>query len=260
MEGPASVAGAYLSGWFRTGHWDMSKGTFYNFNDRYGANGYQLLRDLYDNSNTFWGIVLGASGSVMYNNLKSATPFVYAWTSAYNDEQDNPFKLTISDWKNGLDNINSFKAGDRLAYAVQFGKWLDRHGRPQQDIGTIDAIFRTLLGTTDQKIDDLYLLHKIQQERTENYKQASYDYMENMRLQAEAIKNNDIEQAKDYGRRANFVLQSRQVPPEEAAKIFAQTRSLLQNQQDLTYDSFYHKLVPSGQEAGHSEAYKDLKK
>lgn len=255
MEGPLSMAGAYASGWWRTGNLDMSKGTFYNYNNRYGANGYQLLRDLLEGSPTFWQVVLGASGSTLSNNLASLSPLVYAWKAAFNDEQDNPFRLTTNDWFDGLRNVNSLRYADRLRYAIEFGKWLDRHGRPQDDVGKIDAIFRTLLGVNDVNLDDLYLMRQIQKDERDNYAKAQQDFQHYRRLQNEAIENGDFEQAVAYGKNAIFALHSRGVPAEEASKIFRSDRTLSTNMKQQVYDSFYHKLVPQYRQGGASEAY-----
>lgn len=256
IEGPASMAGAYASGWWRTGEGDMSKGTFYNYNNRYGNSGYQMLRDLLENSKNFWDIVLGASGSTISSNFKSLSPFVHAWVSAYNDEQDNPFKLTLNDWKEGLRNVSSFRNAERFTYAIAFGKWLDRHGRPQQDIGQIDTIFRTLLGVNDVNLDDLYLMRQNMENRKDNYKKASEEYMHYRTLMDEAIKNGDNDQATQYGRDASFILKRYDVPADEASKIFSGERNRSRNTQDKIYDDFYKKSVPVSQQPALNEAYR----
>lgn len=261
LEGPVSVAGAYASGWWRTGHMDMSKGTFYNFNNRYGANGYQVLRDLLEPSPVLWKVLLGASGSTLANNLASLSPFVYAWKSAYADDSASPFKLTVSDWFDGLKNINSIRYGDRLVYALEFGKWLDRHGRPADDqsIGKVDAIFRTLLGVNDQRIDDSYLKSLISKEEKTDYSVAAQEYQHYRRLAEESAKNGDQEQAIAYNRNANFVLQRHGVPPEEASKIFAQDANLNKGSIQITNDSFYKKLVPTYRQPAADKAYQQSK-
>lgn len=245
MEGPLSMAGAYASGWWRSGKLDMHQGTFYNYNNRYGANGYQLIRDLLEPSSTYWKVLLGASGTSLANTLGSLSPFTYALKSAYNDEQDNPFRLTIDDWKEGLRNINSFRYAERLIYAIEFGKWLDRHGRPTEDVGKIDAIFRTLLGTNDQKLDDTYLMSQTKQSEKENYATAAQDYQHYRRLAEQEAANGNDSQATAYNKNAFFVLASRGVPPEEVAKIFQQDAQLNKNTLDKNVESYYLKLVPT---------------
>lgn len=261
MEGPLSMAGAYASGWWRTGKWDMKNGTFYNYNDRYGANGYQILRDILEPSPVLWKIMLGAGGSTLANNLASLSPFVYAMKSAYNDDVNNPFKLTVSDWFDGLKNINSVRYADRLVYALEFGKWLDRHGRPTDDaqIGKVDAIFRTLLGTNDQRIDDNYLKGLISKEEKTDYSTAAQDYQHYRRLAEEAARNGDQQQAIAYNKNAMFVLHSHGVPPEEASKIFAQDANLNRGSIQMTNDSFYKKLVPTYRQPAADKAYQQSK-
>lgn len=257
MEGPASTAGAYLSGWWRSGNVDMSKGTFYNYNNRYGVNN-SIIKDLLEGDKTFWQFVLGASGSTLATNLSTVSPFVYAWKSAWNDEQGAPFKISLSDWRNGADQIKSLKSIDRLTYALSFGKWLDSHGRPQQDVGAIDAIFRSVLGVNDVKLDDLNLLRQIKEDRTASYKQAAQDFLHYYRLRDQAVKNKDDAQATIYGNNALFVLKSRDLPIEEVAKILSQAKSLNTNTQDAAYDDFYNRAVPKSQQADMLKAYQEI--
>lgn len=244
MEGPLSMAGAYASGWARTGSWDMSKGTFYNYNNRYGVNGYQLLRDLLEPSPILWKIILGASGSTIANTMQSLSPFVYAMSSSYNDEQNAPFAVTMQDWKELAENFNSVRYADRLWHALQFGKWVDRHGRNIQDIGQVDAVLRTLLGTNDQKVDDAYLKTLIKEHERQDYSQAEKEYQHYRRLAEQAAMNNDPDQAKIFNRNAVSILHWYGVPPEQASKIFAQDANLNKNTLDQTNWSFYKKLVP----------------
>jgi hypothetical protein len=246
MDGPLSLAGAYLSGWWRTGKLDPINGTFYNFNDRYGVNGLQVFRDVLEPSSTFWKILLGAGGSTFANYLASGSGLVNATYSAFTDSQDNPWPLMFADWKAGLRNINSFRYSERLAYALAFHEWLGRHGEiVQQNVGEIDAIFRTLFGTTDVKISDGHLMQVSIDEREQMYKTARNEYYEQKRLANEAALNNDYNQADDYNKRAMFAIHSRHVPSEVAAEIFAGERNLHKPTIDKILDNYYSHRIPT---------------
>lgn len=257
MEGPLAMAGAYLSGWYRTGALDESKGTFYNYNNRYGANGYQVMRDLFEPSNTFWKIILGASGSTMANTLAGFTPFTNAMYSAFTDNNDNPFRLTFDSWKQGLRNINSMRYAERLVYALEFGKWIDRHGQNIQNIGDVDAVFRTILGTNDVKIDDQYLKHMTQQEEKEMYSTAEKEYQYYRRLAEQAADVNDTTNADIYNQNAIFALKSRGVPWDVASGIFARDATLNKESLKRTNDSYYLKKVPTYRQPAASQAYQE---
>lgn len=261
MEGPMSMAGAYASGWWRSGSPDMTKGTFYNFNNRYGANGYQIFRDILEPSSTYWKILLGASGSTMANTLASLSPFTNAMYSALTDQADNPFRLTQDDWLTGLQvrNVNSMRYSERLAYALAYGEWRDRHGAVSQQIDKSDAIFRSLLGTNDVNLDDLYLKGQIEGDRKENEKTAEHEYQHYRRLAEEAIANNDTEMAKTYNKNAVFAIQSRHIPSEVYSKFLAHDATLNKTIQSKTDDNFYlGKSVPTDQKDDLQKTYQNI--
>lgn len=261
MEGPLSMAGAYSSGWWRTGHLDMTKGTFYNFNNRYGANGYQIFRDLMEPSSTYWKILLGASGSTLANTLASLSPFTNAMYSAMTDQADNPFRLTQDDWMQGLQmrNVNSMRYAERLAYALAYGQWRDRHGATQDSgIDKSDAIFRSLFGTNDINLDDLYLKGQIKSDDKKMFEEAEHEYQHYRRLAEEAIINKDEDLAKTYNKNAIFAVQSRHVPYDVVAKILAHDAELNKSTLDRTNESFYLHQIPTNRSDAAKQTYHNI--
>lgn len=259
LEGPVAVAGAYASGWWRTGKLDMQEGTMYNFNNRYGANGVQLFQDLLQDSPAMWKILLGAGGTTLANNLSSISPFVYAMKAAWNDEQDNPFPLTWSDWKDGLNNINTMRYIDRLQYALAYQKWIDRHGQSITDISASDAIFRTLLGVNDVNIDDGYIKAQISSHEKSDYHKAEQEYQHYRRLAEQAAVNGDPDQAIAMNKKALFIAHSSGAPDEEVSKWFKSDATMNKNTLDKTNDSFYKRLVPNWRKPAADKAYQNIK-
>jgi hypothetical protein len=260
MEGPLSYASALASGWWRTGHLDAEKGTFYNYNNRYGANGLQIVRDLMEPSSTYWKILMGAGGSTLANNLASLSGMTNAVYSSYFDTKDNPWPVMQSDWEALARNINSYRYAERMVFALEYGKWIDRHGNPIQDIGKTDAVFRTLLGTQDVKVDDMYLMHQSEQDRKELYSRAEREYNEQRRLAEQAAAQGDRDNADSYNKRASFAITSRGIPSDVAAGIFSRYATQNKDLIDKVRDSYYLKKVPVDKQKAAEEAYQELYK
>lgn len=254
MEGPLSMVGAYL-----TGKGDMQKGTFYNFNDRFGANGYQILRDMMQTDVTFYKVILGAVGTDIGNTLASLSGFTNAmYSMATGDPAKEAWPLKIDDWNAPLKTVSSWKYGDRLRYALAFGKWLDSHGRPTSDVSKIDAIFRTLIGVTDQRVDDMYLRTLTKKDEKAAFDRAFNTFEEESRKAEQAASNGDKQQADDYNKRAFFALTSKNVPIELWAKALQRRAVMNRDLIEKNNESYYLQYVPTNRQDAALEAYKKI--
>jgi hypothetical protein len=175
--------------------------------------------------------------------------------SAWKDDPNSYYTLTGRDWLNLVtQNISSMRNIDRERYALEFGKWLDRHHGNIDDIGVIDSVFRTLTGATDQKIDDNYLLKKSLQERQDMYASAAKQYYEFRARADEAAANKDYDNADIYNKNAIFAIQG--LPDEEVAKVFAGDATRNKNQIDKTLESFWLKRVPKDKQEVYTNTFK----
>lgn len=249
MEGPTSTLINYLTG------------NFYNFNNRFNPNGLQVLRDVFQTDPTFWKILLGAMGTTVGNVLASFSGFTNA---AYSMMEGDPTKeawpLKLDDWLKPLDNINAWSDVKRLRYALAFGQWLDKHGQPQSDVGKVDAIFRTVTGLTDQRIDDEYLMNLTMKDRKADYDSAGNEFLAQARLADEAIRNGDPQQADDYMKRAYFALTSNHVPVEAWGKYIARQADMNRDKIDVTRERYYLRFVPQNMQQQSLDAFERLNK
>jgi hypothetical protein len=256
MEGPISTMVAYL-----TGLGDPQKGTFYNFNNRFNPNGLQVLRDVIQTDPSFWKILTGAMGSTVANEIASLSGFTNAM---YSMIEGNPGKeawpLMLDDWMKPLDSVSSWRDGERLYYAIAFGKWLDKHGRPVSDVGKIDAVFRTLTGLTDQRIDDMYLKTLTVKDRTAIYNKAFQEFEEQSILAERAAVAGDKEQADDYNKRAFFALTSRNVPVELWDKALTRRANSARDMIDKNNEGYYLRYVPADKQQQALEAFRKAQK
>lgn len=221
-------------------------GNFYNFNNRFNPNGLQVLRDVVQTDPTFWKILLGAMGTTVANEAASMSGFVNAMYSMMEgDPAKEAWPLKVDDWVAPLKNITSWKDGERLTYALAFGKWLDTHGRPVSDVSKIDAIFRTVTGLTDQRIDDMYLKTLTMKDRKAIYDKALSEFEHESRLAEQSAAAGDVEQANDYNKRAFFALTSRNVPVELWPKALARRATMNKDTIDKNNESYYRYNVPT---------------
>lgn len=254
MEGPTST---FLSAIIGGG--DMSKGTFYNFNNRFNPNGLQVLRDVVQTDPTFWKILLGAMGSTVANEIGSLSGFVNAMHSMIEgDPAKEAWPLKMDDWLAPLQNVSSWSDGKKLYYGLAYGKWLDRHGAQVSDVSKPDAVFRILSGLTDQRIDDMYLKELTMKDRKVIYDEADHEYQEQRRMAERAAMDGDKEQADDYNKRAIFALTSRNVPTELWAKIMAKDAQINTDTIKQLDERYYRKLVPTNKQDQSLDAYKKM--
>jgi len=250
MEGPLSVLGAFI-----TGKGDTQAGTYYNFNNRFGANGLQIIRDIAQTGPSFWKILLGAAGTSVGNTISNLSGFTNAM---YSMIEGNPAKeawpLKEADWAKGIEAISSAKYAERLAYALAYGKWRDSHGRPVEKISAADAIFRTVTGVNDQNADDIFLKNLTKNDEKELYKKATFEYQEQRRLAEQAAVNNDPQSANDYNKRAFFALTSRGVPKEMWPKIMAQDATINKETIEKNNEGYYRNNVPTYRQDAAREA------
>lgn len=256
MEGPTAMVGAYI-----TGKGDMQKGTFYDFNNRFGPNGYQVFRDLLEDSPSFWKILTGAVGSKVGDTLSRLSPFVNVmYSQMETDPNKHTFKLTLDDWLRVGGSVNSWNMGTRMAYAEAFGKWYDRNGRPVSDVGKLDALFRTLTGLKDVVEDDIYLRNKIRKEQKQNWDRAVNDFERYARLADDAASAGNKKQADEYNKNAFFMLESANVPMEYYGKAIQRRAYMNRNTLNKNLDSYYLELVPADKRQIYIDAYKQLNK
>jgi hypothetical protein len=256
FEGPLSMVGAAI-----TGGGDMAKGTYYDFNNRFGPGGYQIIRDLLEADVPFWKILTGAVGSKIGDTLSRLSPFTQAmYSQLQSDPNKKVFKLTMDDWYQAPDVINSWKMGRRMIYAEAFGKWLDSHGRPVNDIGKIDAMFRTLSGLRDVVEDDMYLRNKINKERQQNYLRAINDFEHYAYLGQQDALNGNRDQAIKHMTNAFFQLESAMVPLEMQAKAIQRLATMNRGTLAKNLDRFYLSLIPTDKRQIYDEAYQQLHK
>jgi len=244
-----------MAGAWMTGKGDMQKGTFYNFNDRFGANGLQIMRDLLQTDPSFWGIIGGAVGTDIGATIASLSGFTNAlYSMMEGDPSKEAWPLKVDDWVAPLKTVSSYKYADRMVYALQFGKWLDSHGRPTSDVGKIDAVFRTLIGVTDQAVDDQYVMRLTKKDEKARYDRAFNEYESQRRLAELAASNGDNEQANDYNKRAFFALTSRGVPTELWPKVFARDAVMNKDTIEKNRESYYRQYVPTTRQDAAREA------
>lgn len=252
MEGPTSTLIAYI-----VGGGDPSKGIFYNLNNRFNPNGLQVLRDVVQTDPTFWKILLGAMGTTVANEVASFSGFTNAvYSMIEGDPAKEAWPLKVDDWIAPLKGVKAWSDGERLVYALSFGKWLDSHGRPVSDVSKIDAVFRTLTGLTDQRVDDMYLKTLTVKDRQAIFKKAENEYHEQRRKAEDAASANDEQQANDYNKRAFFALTSRNVPIEMWARILARDAEINKDTIAKNNEGYYLKFVPSDKQQMMRDAYR----
>lgn len=120
-----------------------------------GAN--SLLKDIRDGKKEVIELLLGASGSIFADTVKSAYPVLYGLSAALRGEPQD-FPLKHSDWMDIARNAATLGVAEKVHAAVAYHKWISKNERNVSNtVDNMDA-FLAVLGLTPQRIADVYLM------------------------------------------------------------------------------------------------------
>jgi len=254
-EGGLSFLGAYI-----TGKGDFQKGNWYNFNNKIGANGLGVLKDLFRGDETVWKVLGGASGSAVGNAIAATDGFMKsAYSMMVGAQGDEAFPMKLDDWIEMAKIASTAKLADRLYYAYQFHKWIDTHGQAIHDVSMADAVWMALTGLSHQQSDDRFLKGWDKHDEDANTTKGTQGYFYNKRLAEQAAANGDVEQANDFNRRAFRELTWYGVPKEKWGQIIAQGARDYRDLIDQGDEKYYRRFVAEPRKDVAGEAYKATK-
>jgi hypothetical protein len=172
----------------------------YNVPQRFGPGASTDLRDTLFGDKSLHEILLGASGSVLGDILKSSQPFVY-WTSRVFSGPEDSYPLKTSDWMGLFRNISSVDAVTKAYAAASYQKWITKNNVSLGPADNLDAA-AALLGLTPQRYADTYLSQKGLSSQAKSQKVFEQEAIQNYTLGLKALKDGDEQGWLDYQQRA----------------------------------------------------------
>lgn len=256
MEGVPSMLTALI-----TGEGDYKKGQFYNFGDRYGAQGFTQIREALWSDNPWWKILGGAGVTTVANTFINSHGLAKAMVSfARGDSADTRFKFTLDDVVDAGKEIASVNAGWRLITALNTGKWYSKNESNIMPVSDKNAIWMTLTGLSTQEQDDIYVKNNIIKSQEAVNKYALTKFIQEVHRSVASKEQNNPEQAHDYLRRGFAYLEAAGYPTEKKLTAISIALKGWETRVDKTDWNFYLKNTPADQTAQRLKTYKDIQK
>lgn len=242
MEGvPAALVG------YATNNW-------YNVGDRLGSQGFEVIREAWNEDADIFKIIFGASGATIGGFVSSSMGFYQAVKSMLGDGGES-FPVKTDDLLDVFNEISSVNNARRAWYAANTGNWLSKKGLVlERGVSGSDALIRALTGLQSTDASDLHLKSMSIRDRVSNEKAATQRFMVEFR-RAMRVHADDPEAARAHYIRARNFLIVYGIPQERWPSIFRQAtadRGSLIEQLDW---SFYTKNVPDDMKDAMLKAY-----
>jgi hypothetical protein len=256
MEGIPSMITALV-----TGEGDYKKGNFYNFGDRYSAQGFTQIREALWSNDPWWKILGGAGVSTIVNTIVNMHGFTKAMVSfARGDSGDARFKLTGDDVVDAGKEMSSVNASWRLITALNTGKWFSKNEANVMPVSQSNAIWMTLTGLSPQEQDDIYVKNNIIKSQEAVNKYALSKFIEEIHRAIQAREDNNPAQSLDYKRRAFSYLEAAGYPKEKKLTAISIALKGWETRIDQTDWKYYLEETPSDKAAQRLQTYKELQK
>lgn len=139
-----------------------------NFNVKYGPYGSSVLNDLMYGDKTGFELMMGASGSVLGEQIAAVAPVVpWLWRALNPYADENP-PLSYSDFTDVFRPITTFSSTEKWIIGMKTGEYQTRKGYKVDDGNTgLRSFFYSYLGIQPQRIDDMYTLMGSRKDRTQ---------------------------------------------------------------------------------------------
>jgi len=241
MEGiPALVAG-------------MATGNWYNIGERYGAQGFEQLKEALRGDKPWWTIVGGASFGTFHNMFTAGDGFVTAISNAIKGTGE--FKFKPEDFLDPLKEIQSVNSIWHAIAAINTGNWLSKKEYVLGQVSPLNAVFMSAFGLQPQDANDVFTKTWSIKDREEMWKYAENKFTQEFRRGLQAADDKNEGQAKDYMKRAFVWLHAVGYPEENFAKIIAQAADRHQDLIARTNWKFYLHDVPEAKKLDYLRTY-----
>lgn len=224
----------------------IATGTFANVGNRYGSPGFTQLRDALKTDASWYGLIAGAAGTTIANSLASLSPFWHAVGDMMNpNNKERQYPLKADDLVGLFKEISTVNQAWKVIWAMNTGKWISKNEGYIDDVSKMGAVFYGLTGLSPQKQDDMFLKGQIRKTEVESQKYILKEFIKEYHRYLDAAKSNNPNQAKDYYRRANALLEIGGYPIDkraQALQIAAKGYRSAINDSDF---SFFTKNVPT---------------
>ena len=209
---PNDAATKALMNGFVSAALELATGAEMNVGERYGPGGLGIWRDIFAGDLDTIEIVLGASGSILNDTLKTMEPAIMGAADVFSEDA---YPLLPEDFLNIASNISTVNNAMRAYYGLNAHKYITKNQIPLDDVTTTEALLSGILGLTPQRISDTFLKMQSMKTQNEAQKEARNQIIRNIRL---GLKSDD---PVPYFRAARIWLELGGFPVSEHGRLFA---------------------------------------
>lgn len=195
-------------------------GQDYNFADRYGPFATSIFKDAWYSDKTMNEVLMGPSGSMIYNLYKSSYPFISWLGQNIHDgpTAPNPQPQDILDILKNASSIGNLSKG---LVAFNLGKLFSKNDTLVDGATSkMDAVMAGFFGLTNTKDSDTYLKKEWIEHNKANLAVAEQDAIKEMKRTIEAAGNGDKETAELHRMRFQVIVKALDLQPSQTAKLF----------------------------------------
>jgi hypothetical protein len=245
----------------------MTTGNWYNLNDRYAPAGFELMREIVRGDEHFMEIFGGAAYSTISGIIESTDGFYNAMMSGIRDD-DKHFPLKVEDFVDIFKEISSVNNTWRTAMAINTGRWMSKKGVYMSDVTAQNAIVNFITGLspeaevdggkTGRSITDIQHMALSNKSLKELENHVSAQFGKEFRRYLQALRDENPQQAQQFGSRAFALLKIGGIAEDKIPKILsiaAEDNKSLISRIDW---SFYLNNAPKGQAADRMEAFQNI--
>lgn len=195
----------------------LATGKQYNVSERYGPGGTSLFKEALNGDKKALDLILGASGSIIGDMIKSAEPATAALMSLFDENVTPP---TMEDFIDVTRNISTINNTAKAWYLYNQGRYFTRNGTVVTDNATgLDAFMAAVMGLTPRDVTDTFLMIKSRKEQRAAEDAAVKEVQKWYRKAIQEYTDDNEELGNNYLKRAKAWLASSGINPSKHGAI-----------------------------------------
>lgn len=262
-EGIPAMMLAYITG--KGDLTDFNKrtrtGTWYNIGDRYGIQGFEVIREALYSDKGFYTLLGGAMGQKAVDVGRAVSPFFSWFANAWRDPKEH-FELTdkhlVDVFTSAISSASNLR---RQLYSLNTGTWLTRQGGTMEyDVSAKDTFFRSLSGLDRQQNSIVHLGANILKEREASQKEALKEMIKEWQSHLNALRDGDPEAARRHKQNVLATIIIKGYPMEKFDQFMALANQGKSSIVDSINWSLYTKNLPPEEIKAMQDAYTRIQK
>lgn len=254
MEGLPALAIAMATS--NEGDWNGKSGTWINYGDRFGSQGFETIREVLRGDRPFMEIVGGASYSVIKGYLDGTSGLTMAMGRMLGGDYGS-FQPKTEDIVMAAKEIAAVNNSWRGFIAATTGRWISKKEVALDKVTPGQAIAMSIFGVQPAAVADLHLKSWSLKDQKAVYDDAKKKFITEWQRGIREHAEDNPQAARASFRRAMSYIEAVGYPEEDRAALFSQAATGLdQNLVEKVDWKFYYKDAPADQYEKRFQTYR----